>query len=56
MNRDDATLLDIVEASALVSEFIHGMKKKSFLKDPKTRSAVLHQLMLIGEAVKRLSQ
>lgn len=29
--------------------------KAAFLEDYKTQSAVLHQLMVIGEAVKRLS-
>ena len=32
------------------------MDKETFLKDIKTQSAILHQLMVIGEAVKRLSQ
>jgi len=32
------------------------MDKAAFLQDIKTQSAVLHQLMVMGEAVKRLSQ
>ena len=32
------------------------MAKESFLQDVKTQSAVQHQLMIMGEAVKRLSQ
>jgi uncharacterized protein with HEPN domain len=32
------------------------MTKEAFLGDLKTQSAVLHQVPVIGEAVKRLSQ
>lgn len=55
MHHDSATIIDIVEASKFIRKFIQGMTKKTFLKDVKTQSAVLHQLMVIGEAVKRLS-
>lgn len=55
MQRDDATLLDIAKAAQLVTEFIAGMTKQSFLDDIKTESSVLYQLAVIGEAVKRLS-
>jgi len=56
MSRDDATLLDIANAARLIHAFIQGMTKETFLGDPKTQSAVLHQVTVIGEAVKRLSQ
>jgi len=56
MQRDDATRLDIVKALRLVSSFIAGMTKESFLDDIKTQSSVLYQLAVVGEAVKRLSQ
>jgi uncharacterized protein with HEPN domain len=56
MSRDETTLLDIVRAARLVLEFRQGMDKADFFKDIKTQSAILHQLMVIGEAVKRLSQ
>ena len=55
MRRDEATLLDIATASRLVLEFTEGMDKAAFLVDIKTQSSVLHQLMVMGEAVKRLS-
>jgi len=55
MLRDEVVLHDIVNAVHLVSNFINGFEKKSFLDDWKTRSAVLYQLLVIGEAVKRLS-
>lgn len=55
MPRDEATLLDIAAAARLVLEFNAGMDRAAFLADVKTQSSVLHQLMVIGEAVKRLS-
>lgn len=55
MPRDDATLLDIDRAAFLVEEFTRGIGKSAFESDLKTQSAVLHQLTIIGEAVKRLS-
>jgi uncharacterized protein with HEPN domain len=53
--RDDAHLLDILKAARLAIEFTGTSNKVSFLADPKTQSAVLHELLVIGEAVKRLS-
>lgn len=55
MERDRAALLDVVHAAELVLEFKAGMDKATFLSDAKTQSAILHQLMVMGEAVKRLS-
>ena len=55
MLRDDAHLLDILKAARLAVEFRGTADKAAFLADAKTQSAVLHQLLVIGEAVKRLS-
>jgi uncharacterized protein with HEPN domain len=55
MSRDDATLLDIANATRLIQTFIQGMTKEAFLGDLKTQSAVLHQVTVVSEAVKRLS-
>lgn len=56
MRRDEVVLQDIVNAARLVNEFIQGFEKESFTHDLKTRSAVLYQITVIGEAVKRLSK
>ena len=56
MNRDEANLLDVARAARLILEFTEGMDKEAFLQDIKTQSSVLHQLMVMGEAVKRLSR
>ncbi len=55
MLRDEATLLDLAKAIRLVREFTVGMDYAAFQDDVKTQSAVLHQLLILGEAVKRLS-
>lgn len=49
MSRDDATLLDILKAARLVTEFKGKIAKKAFLRDIKTQSAILHRLLMIGE-------
>lgn len=56
MSRDDATLLDMLKAARLVVAFKGKLAKNAFLRDVKTQSAILHQLLVIGEAVKRLSE
>ncbi len=55
MNRDDAVLLDIARAARLTQLFIQDITREQFFVDLKTQSAVVHQLMVLGEAVKRLS-
>ena len=55
MDRDDATLLDMKRAIDQIEEFLDGVSQKTFFEDSKTQSAVLYQLLVIGEAVKRLS-
>jgi uncharacterized protein with HEPN domain len=55
-HRDDIVLKDIVNAAQLINSFIEGVDHQSFIDDWKTRSAVLYQLTVIGEAVKRLSE
>lgn len=53
--RDSTILWDIRRAARLVLEFKGTLSREGFLHDLKTQSAVLHQLLIIGEAVKRLS-
>jgi uncharacterized protein with HEPN domain len=55
MWRDDATLLDILRAARLALDFRGQIDKSGFLGDLKTQAAVLHELLVLGEAVKRLS-
>ncbi len=55
MRRDDATLLDLLKAARLALVFVGDATLQEFLDDPKTQSAVFHQLLLLGEGAKRLS-
>ncbi len=55
MSRDDATVTDLLGAASRIGRFVAGMTRDAFLEDEKTRSAVLHELLVIGEAAKRLS-
>ena len=56
MPRDEAILLDVAKAARRAREFASGYDRVAFLADAKTQSAVLHQLLVLGEAVKRLSE
>src|SRR3972149_1532083 len=56
MQRDEVVIRDIGNAARLVLDFVNGFDKETFNYDWKTRSAVLYQLTVIGEAVKRLSK
>jgi len=56
MRPDDATILDVLKAARLAARFVEGFDRERFLSDLKTQAAVLHELLVIGEAVKRLSE
>jgi uncharacterized protein with HEPN domain len=55
MQRDDAFLLDILNAAETARKFSHNLTKKEFLANNLVQSGVLHQIIIVGEAVKRLS-
>ena len=55
-DRDQATLLDMAEAARLILVFRGELDHAAFLTDTKTQSAIIHQFLIIGEAVKRLSE
>ena len=48
-------LEDILEAIQMIEEFVTGMELTDFHDDPKTRYAVVHALLIISEASRRLS-
>ncbi len=56
MWRDEATILDILKAARRIIKFKDKLDENAFLKDVKTQSSVVLQLLVIGEAVKRLSK
>lgn len=55
MPRDEATVLDIIVACRRILDFTRGEDLAAFLADAKTQAAVLHEIQVIGEATKRLS-
>ena len=55
MNRDDLYLAYIRDAIAKIERFTSSSDSISFAQDEKTQSAVILQLMLIGEIAKKVS-
>ena len=56
LDKDSAALLDVARAARLVLAFKGDMTKDAFTDDYKTQSAIMHQLLIVGEATKRLTQ
>jgi uncharacterized protein with HEPN domain len=55
MRRDGLLLEDIVAAADAIAEFVAGYTVETLASNALVRSAVVHQLTVIGEAVSRLS-
>lgn len=55
MRREELYLADIVEAADAISRFVQDIERESFFQDELRQSAVLQKLIIIGEAVARLS-
>ena len=49
------TLPQILDGVSKIEAFVFGMSRGEFEKDQKTQSAVIMQLMLIGETAKKIS-
>lgn len=55
MSRDEEIILDLAQACRLILAFTSDQDKAAFLVDVKTQSSVLAQIIILGEAVNRLS-
>jgi len=55
MERDNASLLDIVRFAETILALTTGMDEPAFQADLRTQLAVLYELTVLGEALKRLS-
>jgi uncharacterized protein with HEPN domain len=55
MSRDREIILDLIRASSLILEFCENLDYEMFAQDLKTQSSVLYQIVILGEAVNRLS-
>ena len=56
MDRDLGVLVDILLAARDVLEFKRGATQAEFLRSNLLQSAILHKLVIIGEASRRLSE
>jgi uncharacterized protein with HEPN domain len=54
VEEDLAAIVDVVAAARQILHFVEGFDFDRFRGDPKTSSAVIFQLLIIGEASKRL--
>lgn len=52
---DSTYLFDIYDSARFAREFVEGMDFDAFMRDRKTRSAVICEILFIGEATKRIS-
>ncbi|MEA5620495.1 DUF86 domain-containing protein [Cronbergia sp. UHCC 0137] len=55
-NKDSASLIDIAQAAYKIIKYKQGLSRDEFMDDDKTQSSILYQLLIIGEATKRISQ
>ena len=56
MRQVDDLLFDVAHAAHQVAEFTKGMDRTAYDADAKTQAAVLHELMIIGEATKMVPE
>jgi uncharacterized protein with HEPN domain len=56
MTRDPAYLLDMLNEARLVLEFAQGMELGDLKQDRLRQRAIVHSIMIIGEAARRISQ
>ena len=54
MRDEELYLRDIVEAAGAIDRFLAGMNEDKWIDDEVRQSAVMHQLIIIGEAASRL--
>jgi uncharacterized protein with HEPN domain len=54
MQRDEASLLDIVNAGKRVLQYAQGLSKAELSRNIEKQSAILYQIIVLGEAAKRL--
>ena len=53
--RDAGYLLDIFDSARFAQEYVAGVDEAAFESDRRTRSAVIYEILIIGEAAKKVS-
>jgi len=56
MPKDEEILLDLCQAMQKILLFTENMSQAEFNNDEKTQSSVLYQIVIVGEAINRLSE
>ena len=56
MSQDRSRLEDIRQAARRIQRFVADVEAATFRRDDKLQSAVIFQLLIIGEATKHLSE
>lgn len=56
MLRDQAALIDILEAIKLIFRYVEGVDPDALAANVEKQDAILRRITIIGEATKRLSQ
>lgn len=56
MWRDDAYMLDMLIAARKVENFADGITLEKFKSDELLQNAIIHQIQIIGEAARKVSQ
>ena len=57
MHKDDFVYINhILDASAKIEEYLKGVNKKKFLNKSLVQDAILHEIQIIGEAIRYLSK
>jgi uncharacterized protein with HEPN domain len=55
MRSDEVLILDMLRAARRISGYVKDMAMEEFLRDYKSQDAVQHQIMVMGEAAKKVS-
>jgi uncharacterized protein with HEPN domain len=55
MQRDSASLVDMLAAARLIQSFLSGVSREEFDADVMRQAAVVREFEIIGEAAKRVS-
>jgi uncharacterized protein with HEPN domain len=53
--RDATYLLDMFDSARFAQEYVAGMDEDEFDSDRRTRGAVIYEILIIGEAAKKVS-
>lgn len=56
MQREELYLQDIIESINFIRAFLQGVVEREFLESELLKSAVIHKIMIIGEASARLTE